>query len=465
MAWGNETSSTAVVQGYVAQPMEMNTYNGEFNGSKGNRQPNQFNDVFFGVLFFCHLAVMGVLLVSSLGGGGGYYNNGGDVSGIVYACSVCGVFSAGLSTIALGFMMRFATALIKTALFFSVASSLALAILGLASGNLLMGILGLVSFAFGCCYAYFVWSRIPFAAANLNTALTAVRANLGLTLVAYLFLGLALGWSIWWSVATSAMINSYGSGITFLLLLSYYWVHQVLQNTMHVTSAGVIGTWWFDPAEASSFCSTAIADSFRRASTFSFGSICFGSLLVALIQALRAMNHYLRGNDDAQCIVCIIDCILGCIESIVEYFNKWAYVYVGLYGYSYLDAGRNVITLFQNKGWTSIITDDLTDNVLFMVSVGIGLLTGLVGLVIANLDQNLFANMGFDDPGSVGFVLGFLVGFIMASIMMGVVSSAVNTVIVCFAESPREFEVNHPQLSMEMRDAWRRAWPEECNNL
>ena len=227
MAWGNETSSTAVVQGYVAQPMEMNTYNGEFNGSKGNRQPNQFNDVFFGVLFFCHLAVMGVLLVSSLGGGGGYYNNGGDVSGIVYACSVCGVFSAGLSTIALGFMMRFATALIKTALFFSVASSLALAILGLASGNLLMGILGLVSFAFGCCYAYFVWSRIPFAAANLNTALTAVRANLGLTLVAYLFLGLALGWSIWWSVATSAMINSYGSGITFLLLLSYYWVHQV----------------------------------------------------------------------------------------------------------------------------------------------------------------------------------------------------------------------------------------------
>ena len=61
--------------------------------------------------------------------------------------------------------------------------------------------------------------------------------------------------------------------------------------------------------------------------------------------------------------------------------------------------------------------------------------------------------------------LGFLVGFIMASIMMGVVSSAVNTVIVCFAESPREFEVNHPQLSMEMRDAWRRAWPEECNNL
>lgn len=48
---------------------------------------------------------------------------------------------------------------------------------------------------------------------------------------------------------------------------------------------------------------------------------------------------------------------------------------------------------------------------------------------------------------------------------MGVVGSAVNTVIVCFAEAPAELELNHPQLSMEMRSAWRQAWPDECGNL
>ncbi len=53
----------------------------------------------------------------------------------------------------------------------------------------------------------------------------------------------------------------------------------------------------------------------------------------------------------------------------------------------------------------------------------------------------------------------------LASILMSVVASAVNTVIVCFAEAPREFEVNHPQLSMDMRNAWRQAWPNECRNL
>lgn len=329
----------------------------------------------------------------------------------------------------------------------------------------MMAVIGFASTLFGCCYAYFVWSRIPFAAANLNTALIGVKSNLGVAAVAYVFLFLGFGWAIWWSIVAGNMMGNYGSGVAFLFLLSYYWTQQVLSNTVHVTTAGVIGTWWFAPNEASSCCSKAIGDSFSRATTYSFGSICFGSLIVAVIQALRSLNHMLRDNEDAQCVVCIIDCILGCIESIIEYFNKWAYVYVGLYGYSYLDAGKNVITLFQNKGWTTIITDDLAENVLFMMSIVIGLITGLVGLIVASLDQNIFANLDVENPGSAGFLVGFLVGFILASILMSVVASAVNTVIVCFAEAPNEFQTHHPQLSMEMRNAWRQAWPNECGNL
>jgi len=435
-----------------------------FSGTKGENQPKKFNDVFFGVLFFAHIAVMGVLLAFSVGA-----NDDGDGGGfafnMIYFCSICGIFGTGLSTVTLGFMTKFASSLIKISLFFQIGCSFAVGILGLMSGAIIMGVMGLVGCLFGCCYAFFVWDRIPFAAANLNTALTAVRANLGLAVVAYFFLALAFGWVVWWSIVAGNMMANYGSGVAFLFFLSYYWTQQVLSNTVHVTSAGVIGTWWFDPDEASTCCSKAIGDSFFRATTYSFGSICFGSLIVAIVQALRALNHHLRGQEDAAAIVCIIDCILGCIESIIEYFNKWAYVYVGLYGYSYLDAGKNVMTLFQNKGWTTIITDDLAENVLFMMSIVIGLVTGLVGLVVASLDENIFANLNLDNPASAGFVVGFLIGFVLASILMSVVASAVNTVIVCFAEAPHEFEVNHPQLSFDMRNAWKQAWPNECRYL
>jgi hypothetical protein len=73
-----------------------------------------------------------------------------------------------------------------------------------------------------------------------------------------------------------------------------------------------------------------------------------------------------------------------------------------LYGFNYFEAGKNVIQLFQNKGWTVIITDDLADNVLFMVSVGVGMVTGLIGLAMAAADPNLLAALELGDSTTQG---------------------------------------------------------------
>ena len=116
--------------------------------------------------------------------------------------------------------------------------------------------------------------------------------------------------------------------------------------------------------------------------TTSFGSICFGSLLVALIQALRSLANEAQQNGDSGILGCIAECILACLQSIVEYFNKWAFIYVGLYGYSYMEAGKNVFNLFKNRGWDAIVADDLIGNVLFLVSLLVGALTGVVGIVL-----------------------------------------------------------------------------------
>lgn len=181
---------------------------------------------------------------------------------------------------------------------------------------------------------------------------------------------------------------------------------------------------------------------------------------MAIVQALRALEYHSRSSDDLQFLRCIVQCILSCIEGIIESLNRWAYVFVGLYGFSYIEAGRAVIQLFESKGWTAIIADDLADNVLFMMSVAIGLASGLVGVVLGFLDANLFADLGFQNSIFPAFAIGFLSGFLFASIIMSVVGSGVNTVIVCYAEDPAAFQMNHPQLSSEMRAAWTQAWPE-----
>ena len=50
--------------------------------------------------------------------------------------------------------------------------------------------------------------------------------------------------------------------------------------------------------------------------------------------------------------------------------------------------------------------------------------------------------------------IGALTGFFFSSIMLSVVTTTMKTIIVCFAESPTAFEVNHPDLSAQMERAW-----------
>mmetsp|Transcript_22250 Transcript_22250/g.52364 ORF Transcript_22250/g.52364 Transcript_22250/m.52364 type:complete len:498 (+) Transcript_22250:81-1574(+) len=454
---------------YVAAPSENQPFNNNNNrvGREEQQQPSQFRDPIWAVAFILHLiAMVGVISynLAAGAGGGGDAASSSSIGGLLFLTGVCGLAAVGIGTLTLNLMMKFPKEMVKASLIFTVGMSLFVAVIGFMSGQVFFGCLGLFSFAIGVCYAKLVWPRIPFAAANMNTALTAVKSNMGLSAVAYGIMALALGWTTLWFVGLGGALATSNTGILFLLLLSYYWTHQVLANTVHVTTAGTVGTWWFVPEEANSCWSSAIQDSFCRATTYSFGSICFGSFLVALVQALRALANMARQNDDMQLLLCIVECILACIQSIIEYFNQWAYVYVGLYGQSFLEAGQNVMQLFQQKGWTVIINDDLVDRVLLMVSVGVGFLVGFIGMIIALTNNNLLAgivdNADGTSVGAVGFFVGMVAGFVFTSILMSVVGSANNTVIVCFAESPAEFEANHPQLSAEMRSAWVQAWPE-----
>jgi multisubunit Na+/H+ antiporter MnhC subunit len=216
--------------------------------------------------------------------------------------------------------------------------------------------------------------------------------------------------------------------------------------------------------------------------TTSFGSICFGSLLVAILQALKAIAQSARENGDAQILACIAECILGCLASMLEYFNKvrysrspnrscnssafltlsvvtlqWAFIYVGLYGMPYLKAGKSVFELFQNRGWEAIIADDLIGNVLFLISIIVGGLMGGIAAALQKATGSLDGTGG--NPLLIAFLLGFVVGLLVTSILMSTIGSAVNAVIVLFAEGPAEFQQNHPDLSNKMRQVWSEVYP------
>ena len=132
-----------------------------------------------------------------------------------------------------------------------------------------------------------------------------------------------------------------------------------------------------------------------------------------------------------------------------------------MYGYDYLTSGRKALELFQERGWTTIINDNLVGRCLILICMVIGAVTGLVAMLLAKITGWSSAVLG-EDAYSLVFSLGFIIGLSLSVVTMSVVQSAVNTVIVSFAEAPNEFQANHPALSQQMMSAWRQVYPEEC---
>lgn len=91
---------------------------------------------------------------------------------------------------------------------------------------------------------------------------------------------------------------------------------------------------------------------------------------------------------------------------------------MGLYGYSYLEAGRKVMSLFAERGWSVIINDDLVTNVLSLMSLVIASLTGCVGLAVAAAHKSWVAEFPEQQSLVVPFVCAFLIGVLIASILV-----------------------------------------------
>merc|ERR1719413_68940 len=326
---------------------------------------------------------------------------------------------------------------------------------------MIYGILGVVYFGFILCYVRWAWSRIPFAAINMVTAGTAIKANLGVSFFAIFFTVLQIAWSIVWVVGFIGVNNANDNEsspnylVLFFMFLSLFFTQQVLESCVHVTVAGTVGTWWVAPNE-SGCCSRAVCNSFIRTVTTSFGSICFGSLLVAILQALRAVAASARNSDECALLACIFECILSCLASLLEYFNKWAFIYVGVYGFGYIESGKNVMQLFANRGWEAIIADDLVGGSILLMCIMLSLVIG--GLCVAFADLDIFLALTNGD-GVRAFFVGFIPSLLICSVLLSTISSGVNTVIVMFADAPQEFEQNHPQLSAKMRECWEKFYP------
>lgn len=100
------------------------------------------------------------------------------------------------------------------------------------------------------------------------------------------------------------------------------WTTQVISNVALATEAGVYGTEYFSLPNVRA--RHVASGSFRRAMTYSFGSIAEGSLIVAFLDLLRAALSLIQNQEAASgdmfgaIMACIASCCVGCVRGLVD---------------------------------------------------------------------------------------------------------------------------------------------------
>lgn len=443
------------------------------------------NDFWATILFILHLVVsivyMGLtyLIEPESGKPNLYYFNSQDVITISTTVLISFVFGGIVAVIYLVVSIKMPKMMIKLSALAYVSFMMAIVIMGtiicLASGYYFLGIIlgiEILLFAiFGLLLFLMIKKAAALTAVYIQIATEILREFKAVLLIS--FLGLILYCIFTFFLYACFLLSfryfnyQYGAAIffpgMFWLVFSWYWTTQVIKGIVRVTIAGIVGRWYFNDDVKDQ--GAIIFKSFFRATFTSSGSICFGSLIVAIIATLKTTFRFLytlnastSAQNLAMCFVKIfVGCFLFCfysmflrLEAALRFFNRYAFTYIGIYGFPFIKAGRATLGLLITKGLEVVLTD---------VAISIVLATQILGVVMGAIFIStgsvtffyyfIYTEDYLNEMELIYYVSNFLSVFFavgIALITTELIAYIIPSVLICSSEEPSRMTGKTPAL-------------------
>ncbi|EPZ32583.1 Choline transporter-like domain-containing protein [Rozella allomycis CSF55] len=348
-------------------------------------------------------------------------------------------------------MYRHAKKLIYFTFIMNIAFTVALGVLYIAQRVMNGAVVMFIIAGLQLIFFYFSRNRIPFAALVLESVVGVLKRYPAMLNVPIVVMIATVTLSVFIAFAMVGSMFAFENGgySIIFFIFSLYWTQQVIANTGHVTLSGVYSTFYFMEGTGQAI-SNPTGSSAKRALTYSFGSICFGSLIVAIIQFLRELLR--QSARDGSFFGAVMGCCLGYIESLIEYFNHYAYVQVAMYGKPFCAAAKDTWTMVKSRGVDAIINDNFVGTALSFGSLICGVLSAAVaGLVIAT---GITSDSDSVKIIVIFVVIGLFVGLVIFSTVTTVVNSGTATIFVCLAVDPNSLRRNNPELFAKFAEVY-----------
>ncbi|KAI9043669.1 choline transporter-like family protein [Aspergillus affinis] len=332
---------------------------------------------------------------------------------------------------------------------------------------------GIVFLIFGVfaiiCFISWI-PRIPFTAFMMETSIDVSRRYGHMFLVSAIGGIVTVAFAAWFSVTLVSIYVAYepnGSGsnpsctnggcstgrvvgLVVYVTFAMYWFSEWWKNTIHTTIAGVYGSWYFFGGSPDGMPKGATRGAFRRATTYSFGSISFGSLILAIINMLRqacsvAQRHEAsEGSLVGSIAFWILGCLISLLDWLVTFFNRYAFCHIALYGKAYIPSAKDTWKMMKDRGVDALAADCLIGPVLTMGSVFVSYVCALLAYLYLQFTHPSYNQGG--DFTAVIMAFAFVIGLQVCQVFMTPMSSGIETIFAAMAWDPQVMIQDHPDL-------------------
>jgi len=220
-------------------------------------------------------------------------------------------------------------------------------------------------------------------------------------------------------------------GMILYTLFGFLWTINVIIAINQTVTAGAVADWYYS-YRGRKLKPCAVTRSYGRMFK-NFGSLCIGSLIIAIIQFIRILFKWLKQNlkgkenKVSEAMFKCLECCLACFERFIEFLNKNAYIMIAIYGYPFCVACKRAFAI--------IITNPIKAATIHCISSYVMLLGKIA--ISAMTTAGVFIFLKNTTITSLWIVPVFVTGvssFCVASLFMNIYDMAVSTILLCFLE-------------------------------
>jgi len=220
-------------------------------------------------------------------------------------------------------------------------------------------------------------------------------------------------------------------------LFGALWFTAFISACVQFIIASSTCIWYFSQGTGQGATGT-VRKSVWRLFRYHFGSIAFGSLILAVVQLIRIILAYMEQqakktgasqNKFAQFAFKCLQCYLACFERFIKFLNKNAYIQIALTGKNFCFAAKDGFLLAMGNPLRYSVLYGITGIFVFFGKVFISALTALAAyLVITKWDK--FSADLYSPVIPTLIVLIFAYG--IGNAFMTVYGMAAETILACF---------------------------------